>query len=272
MHILEKLDAITAKNKSVLCVGLDTDAGKLPRHLAGKDNAVLEFNRGIIEATADVVQSYKLNLAFYEGLGPQAWDVVRRTIDAIPQDVVVIGDAKRGDIGNTSSMYAKALFEDFGFDATTVAPYMGRDSVQPFLRYGDKGVFLLALTSNKGSADFQYLDVGGETLYMRVVKTALEWNENGNLGFVVGATHPAELSGIRGIVGDIPLLIPGLGAQGGDVEASVRAGVNGAGMRAVYNSSRGIIYAGEDERFAERAREAAILLRDDINRYRHMQS
>jgi orotidine-5'-phosphate decarboxylase len=268
MHILEKLDAITAKNNSLVCVGLDTDPAKLPTHLRGRDDAVISFNRAIIEATADVVQSYKLNLAFYETLGRDAWNCIRATLDAIPAGVLTIGDAKRGDIGNTSLMYAKALFEDFAFDATTVAPYMGFDSVEPFLRYEEKGVFLLALTSNKGSRDFQYLDVGGEPLYKRVVRTALGWNSAGNLGFVVGATHPSELRDLREIAGDVPLLIPGLGAQGGDTEASVRAGVHASGGRAVYNSSRGIIFAGDGEDFALKAREAALQLRDEINLHR----
>ncbi len=265
MHILEKLDAITAKNNSLVCVGLDTDPSKIPAHLRNRKDSVIDFNRAIVQATCDLVQCYKLNLAFYETLGPDSWRVVRETIDAIPKNVVVIGDAKRGDIGNTSLMYAKAMFEDFGFDATTVAPYMGFDSVEPFLRYPDKGVFLLALTSNKGSRDFQYLQVEGEPLYKHVVRTALTWNTAANLGFVVGATHPSELSEIREMVGDAPLLIPGLGAQGGDTEASVRAGVHPQGGRAIYNSSRGIIFAGDGEDFAQKARAAAKQLRDEIN-------
>lgn len=268
MHFLEKLDAVTAKNNSVLCVGLDSELAKIPVQLGGDADAVLAFNRAIIAATADLVQSYKLNLAFYETLGPRSWEVLRGTLDAIPADVLTIGDAKRGDIGNTSTMYAKALFEELGFDACTVAPYMGRDSVQPFLAYRDKGVFLLALTSNKGSRDFQYLSVDGEPLYKHVVRTAMQWNEADNLGFVVGATHPDELRELRALCGEIPLLIPGLGAQGGDVQASVEAGVTPTGNRAVFNSSRGIIFAGQGEDYAQRARDAALALRDEINLYR----
>jgi orotidine-5'-phosphate decarboxylase len=165
-------------------------------------------------------------------------------------------------------MYAKAMFEDFTFDATTVAPYMGYDSVEPFLRHGEKGVFVLALTSNKGSRDFQYLEIDGDPLYKHVIRKVASWNEHGNIGFVVGATHPSELVEIRSMVGDLPLLIPGLGAQGGDVEASVRGGTTSDGMRGVYNSSRGIIYAGDGEDFADLARAAAQQLRDQINQFR----
>lgn len=268
MTFLQKLDAISAKNNSLVCVGLDTDPAKLPAHLQGAPHAVLTFNRAIIEATKDVAQSYKLNLAFYERLGREMWDVVMGTLEAIPNDVVVIGDAKRGDIGNTSSMYARALFDEFGFDACTVAPYMGSDSVEPFLEYDDRGVFILALTSNAGSRDFQYLEVEGEPLYKHVIRTVDRWNTRGNCGIVVGATHPSELADIRSMVPDMPILIPGLGAQGGDVERSVRAGVSAAGFRAVFNSSRGIIFAGKGEDFAEKAREAAIALRNEINEYR----
>jgi orotidine-5'-phosphate decarboxylase len=268
MQFYEKLDAITEKNNSLVCVGLDTDPAKIPAHLREEPDGVIAFNHAIIEATADLVQSYKLNLAFYEALGREGYDIVRKTLEAIPDDVVVVGDAKRGDIGNTSLMYAKAMFEDFGFDATTVAPYMGRDSVEPFLRHGEKGVFVLALTSNKGSRDFQYLEVDGAPLYTHVVRTVASWNENNNIGFVVGATHPSELADIRAAVGDLPLLIPGLGAQGGDVAQSVRAGCTDAGTRAVFNSSRGIIYAGDGADFADMARSAARDLRTQINEFR----
>ena len=268
MHFLQKLDSISAKNNSLLCVGLDTDPAKIPAHLQREDNPVLAFNRQIIEATSDLVQSYKLNLAFYEALGARAHETIAGTLDAIPADVLTIGDAKRGDIGNTAAMYASALFEGYGFDSTTLAPYMGSDSVEPFLKYEEKGSFILALTSNRGSADFQYLKVGQEPLYMHVVRTIAAWNTRGNCGMVVGATHPDELAAIRSEVPEMPLLIPGLGAQGGDVEASVRGGTTSAGLRAVFNSSRGILFAGSGEDFAQKAREAALLLRDEINAYR----
>lgn len=268
MHFYEKLDAATRAANSLVCVGLDTDPAKIPAHLGTGTDAVITFNRAIVEATADLVQSYKLNLAFYESMGAAGHEIIRKTLDAIPSHVVTIGDAKRGDIGNTSLMYAKAMYEDLGFDATTVAPYMGYDSVEPFLRHEERGAFVLALTSNKGSRDFQYLEVDGEPLYKHVVRTLVKWNEKRNIGLVVGATHPSELEEIRGLVGDLPLLIPGLGAQGGDVELSVRAGCTADGMRAVYNSSRGIIFASSGEDFADRARSEAIALRDQINQYR----
>lgn len=268
MLFYEKLDAASNAADSLLCVGLDTDPAKLPAHLGSGTDAVIAFNRAIVEATADLVQSYKLNLAFYESMGAPGYDVIRATLDAIPGHVVTIGDAKRGDIGNTSSMYAKAMFEDFGFDATTVAPYMGHDSVEPFLRHGKHGVFVLALTSNKGSRDFQYLDVDGDPLYKHVVRTLLGWNTENNLGLVVGATHPSELEEIRAMAGDVPLLIPGLGAQGGNVELSVRAGCAPDGTRAVFNSSRGILYASAGEDFADRARAEALSLKTQINSYR----
>jgi orotidine-5'-phosphate decarboxylase len=265
MPFTDKLDAVSTKNKSLVCVGLDTDPAKIPAHLRSEPNPVLAFNRAIIEATADVAQSYKLNIAFYEALGRDAHETIARTLEAIPAGVVTIGDGKRGDIGNTSAMYAAALFDGFGFDAVTVAPYMGFDSVQPFLAHKDKGVFILTLTSNKGSRDFQYLDVAGRPLYEHVLDKILSWNEAGNCGLVVGATHPSELAAIRATAGDVPILIPGLGAQGGEVEASVRAGVTPAGLRGVFNSSRGILYASGGLDFAEKAREAAIALRDEIN-------
>jgi orotidine-5'-phosphate decarboxylase len=269
MKALEKLDAITLKNNSLVCVGLDTDIRKIPVFLRKEPDPVLAFNRAIIEATADLAQCYKLNLAFYEPLGRSYFDTVKKTLEAIPPDVVTIGDGKRGDIGNTSAMYADALFNGFGFDAATVAPYMGTDSVKPFLAFEDRCVFILALTSNPGSKDFQYREVDGLPLYRHVVSRIVEWNEKGNCGLVVGATHPGELADIRAAVGEMPILIPGLGAQGGDVEASVTAGVTAAGMRGIFNSSRGIIYAASDETFAEKAREATIDIRNQINSFRN---
>jgi orotidine-5'-phosphate decarboxylase len=265
MTFIEKLDAISLKNKSLVCVGLDTDPAKLPAVLRSHPDPVPAFNRAIIEATADLVQSYKLNLAFYESLGTRGWDVVAATLEAIPPDVVVIGDGKRGDIGNTSGMYAKALFDELGFDAVTVAPYMGEDSVAPFLKRPDKGVFVLALTSNSGSRDFQYLEVEGDPLYKHVIRAVKRWNSAGNCGIVVGATHPSELTDIRAMVGDMPILVPGLGAQGGDMEQSVRGGVNASGLRAVFNSSRAILYAGSGEDYADKAREATLAFRNDIS-------
>jgi orotidine-5'-phosphate decarboxylase len=268
MHFIEKLDSISKHNNSLVCVGLDSDPAKIPPHLLKEENPILAFNKAIIEATSDIAQSYKLNLAFYEALGSIGYETVKKTLEIIPENVLTIGDAKRGDIGNTAAMYAKALFDDFGFDSATVAPYMGIDSVEPFLKHKDKGVFILALTSNPGSRDFQYLESDSAPLYEHVVKKVKGWNSANNCGLVVGATHPEELQSIRNLADDMPILIPGLGAQGGNAELSVQYGTNESGLRALFNSSRGIIYKDKSESFADGARAAALAFRDELNGYR----
>lgn len=268
MGFLEKLDAAATKNNSLVCVGLDTDATKIPPHLLTESNPVLAFNKRIIDSTADLVQAYKLNLAFYEALGSTGYETMKRTLEVIPNEIPVIGDAKRGDIGNTASLYAKALFDDLGFDAVTLSPYMGYDSIEPFLRYEERGVFVLVLTSNSGSRDFQYLKSGDEELYIHVARKVVEWNDRKNCGMVVGATHPQELQTIRSIAGRIPILVPGLGAQGGDVESSVQAGIDEAGMRAIFNSSRAILFASSERDYGERAREKTLEFRNEINTFR----
>lgn len=252
----QRYNDIYDRNGSRLCVGLDSDLQKLPQSVRGSGNPVLEFNRAIVDATKDLCNSYKLNLAFYESLGEVGIEALRETLSAIPQEVLTIADAKRGDIGNTADRYAYTYLDYFGFDSITVNPYMGIDSLKPFFEYEGKCVFVLALTSNPGAADFQRLDVGGAMLYQRVIDTCLNaYGDTGRLGFVVGATHPDELAAIRAHVGrDIPLLIPGIGTQGGDAAAVVRA--NDGGI-ALVNVSRGIIQAGNGEDFAERARQAA---------------
>lgn len=270
MHFLEKLDSITKKHDSIVCVGLDTDITKLPQVLRKDPNPMYAFNRSIVEATADIAQCYKLNLAFYESKGAEGYEALRRTLAVIPDEIVTIGDAKRGDIGNTSAMYARALFDDLGFDAVTVAPYMGSDSVQPFLDYQDRGTFILGLTSNKGSQDFQYLMSGDRPLYEHVASKIKSWNTAQNCGIVVGATHPEELGKIRELVGDMPILIPGLGAQGGDLEKTIENGVvRGENPRVICNSSRGIIYADDSPEFASAARKKAIEFRDALNAARN---
>jgi orotidine-5'-phosphate decarboxylase len=265
MHFLEKLDAITVKNKSLVCVGLDVDPKKLPLSLLAAPDPILNFNRAVIEATADLAICYKLNIAFYEGMGRAGYDVIRGTLNAIPGDILTIGDAKRADIGNTTEHYARALFDDFGFDSITTAPYMGFDSVEPFLKHKDKGVFVLALTSNPGSRDFQYLKVDGRELYKHVIDRVLEWNTAENCGLVVGATHPGELGEIRAIVGSMPILVPGLGAQGGDMKQSVKLGVDAGNRRVLFNSSRAILYASSGEDYKQAAAKAALEMRDAIN-------
>ena len=231
--------------------------------------SVFEFNKAIIEATADLVCAYKPNLAFYEALGNEGLDALKGTIKYIPDDIPVIGDAKRGDIGNTAKAYARAIFDNFGFDATTVSPYLGFDSIKPFIEYQDKGIFILCRTSNAGAADFQSLRSEVENnyrpLFEIVALKAGQWNTYGNIGLVVGATYPEELKLIRGSHPDMPLLIPGIGAQGGDLASSVRYGVDARGEKAIINSSRQIIYASREKDFARAARRAASSLREQIN-------
>lgn len=261
MTFRDKLTQAERQNQSRLCVGLDTDREKIPQHLLSADDPITAFNCAIIEATKDVVSSYKLNIAFYEQYGTAGWEALRATVACIPKHIITIADAKRGDIGNTSAAYASAFFEHFSFDAITVSPYMGSDSVKPFLTYPDKMVFILALTSNVGSGDFQRLLCDGKPLYQHVVGTSLGWTEHDNVGFVVGATHPGELAEVRALVPDAPLLIPGVGTQGGDARATMQA--NGSGP-AVVNVSRGVLYASDGRDFAEKAREKAQEYREAI--------
>ena len=268
MTFIEKILTAQRSHKSLLCIGLDTDRNKIPEHLRSSPEAILVFNRAIIEATSDLACAYKINAAFYECAGEAGWSTMRETVKAIPCGILSIGDAKRGDIGNSSSYYAKAFYDDLGFDAVTVAPYMGRDSVEPFLSSADHGIFLLALTSNTGAQDFQYLDVGGTPLYRCVIEKALTWNAKKNIGFVAGATRGSQLRDVRTAAGDAPLLIPGVGAQGGSVEEAVRFGADEHGERAIINASRSILYASSGKNFAEAARAEALRLRDEMNRYR----
>jgi len=252
----ERYNAIMKRNGTRLCVGLDTDVRNLPEVLHGAANPVLEFNRRIIDATSDLCCAYKMNLAFYEADGERGMEALRGTLEHIPEGIITIGDAKRGDIGNTAERYAGALFENLGFDAVTVNPYMGMDTLVSFFSYPGRCVFVLALTSNPGSADFQRLEMGGKPLYRHVMDRCMEtYGDTGSLGFVVGATHPAELASERAHAGhDVPFLIPGLGAQGGNADATARA--NDGGI-AFFNVSRGICAVSRREDYAEKAREAA---------------
>ncbi|MFC1940627.1 orotidine-5'-phosphate decarboxylase [Chloroflexota bacterium] len=266
MNFTEKLSGAARKNKSLLCVGLDPD----PRLMPDK-TGIFEFNKVIIDATADLVCAYKLNFAFYEAMEDEGYDALKRSIKYIPDDIVVIGDAKRGDIGNTARAYAKNIFDNLNCDATTVSPYLGFDSIEPFLRYRDKGVFILCRTSNAGASDFQSLPCEVEQnhrpLFEIVALRASQWNIQGNIGLVVGATYPEELRLIRQSYPDMPLLIPGIGAQGGDLALTVRYGADAKGEKTIINSSRQIIYASRGEDFAEAARLAATELRDQINHH-----
>ena len=253
--------------KTFLCVGLDTDVDKIFEHLFDvTDDPVFEFNKQIIDATADFCVAYKLNLAFYESIGLEGWDALERTVDYIRSnypDQFIIADAKRGDIGNTSAMYARTFFGNMDFDAVTVAPYMGHDSVSPFLTYENKWTILLALTSNKGAFDFQYMEENGEKLFEKVLKTSKEWGSDENMMYVVGATKAEMLTEIRKIIPNHFLLVPGVGAQGGSLQEVVKYGKNDeCGL--LVNSSRQIIYASSDVDFAEKAREEALKVQQEM--------
>jgi len=238
------------QKESFLCVGLDADLEKIPEHLLELDDPIFEFNKQIIDATKDYCVAYKPNLAFYESLGVKGWESLQKTMNYIPNDIFTIADAKRGDIGNTSRMYAKTFFEYFNFDSVTVAPYMGNDSVAPFLEFGNKWVILLAATSNVGGLDFQYKKIeGGKRVFEEVLEKSLEWGNEENLMYVVGATRAEMLSDIRAIVPDAFLLVPGVGAQGGSLEEVAKYGMNDT-CGLLVNSSRGIIYAGSGIDFA----------------------
>jgi orotidine 5'-phosphate decarboxylase subfamily 2 len=270
MDFREKLDNVVQKNNSIVCVGLDIDINKIPKFLIDTTkDPFFEFNKSIINMTRDIVCSYKLNLAFYEVLGNEGFNLLKKTLNYIPKEIFVILDGKKNDIGNTAGKYAESIFKTLKCDATTVNPYLGIDGIQPFLDYKNKCSFILCRTSNPSAVEFQDLKINDIPLYKEVANKILEWNNNGNCGAVVGATYPKELSDIREILGDsIPILIPGIGKQGGDVEKTVKYGVNNKGKMAIINSSRGIIFAGHNEEFAESAREASLELRDKINKYR----
>ncbi|HMJ71311.1 MAG TPA: orotidine-5'-phosphate decarboxylase [Cyclobacteriaceae bacterium] len=257
MTRLELFSQIKKKN-SYLCVGLDTDITKLPRHLLAEKDPVFEFNKQIIDATHDLCIAYKPNVAFYEAMGSKGWESLQKTVDYIPKNCFTIADAKRGDIGNTSSLYAKAFFKEMSFDAITVAPYMGEDSVKPFLEFKDKWVILLAHTSNPGSNDFQLMKSDtGSLFYEEVILRSRKWSTPDNMMYVVGATRADKVEGIRKLAPDNFFLVPGIGAQGGSVEEISKYGLNKeCGL--IINSSRAIIYASPDTDFASEARREAL--------------
>lgn len=262
-NFTDRLDASATRNQSLVCVGLDPWRPSMPV------DDFAAFTKAIIEATSDLVCAFKPNYAFYEAEGLEGLRALVSTMKAVPSDVPVILDAKRGDIGSTATAYAKAAFEAWGADAVTLNAYMGGDTVEPFLEYEDRGVFILTRTSNPGGSDFEELQVSDgaavRPLYEHMTERAVEWNTRGNIGLVVGATAPSELERIRKIAPEMPILIPGIGTQGGDLEASIRYGVNSSGLGAVINSSRGIIFASKGADFAEAARAATEKLRGEIN-------
>ena len=266
MNKQELINQIKLK-KSFLCIGLDTDIQKIPEHLLKFDDPVFEFNKQIIDSTKDLCVAYKLNTAFYESNGINGWKSLMKTIEYIPKNIFSIADAKRGDIGNTSKMYAKTFFETMDFDSITVNPYMGSDSVEPFLDFNNKWVILLALTSNKGSEDFQnFSNQSNIKLYQQVIEKSMTWSDDSRIMYVVGATKSDSLKEIRKIIPNHFLLIPGVGAQGGSLDDVVKFGMNkDCGL--LINSSRSIIYAGHGENFAENAREAALKIKSEMENY-----
>jgi orotidine-5'-phosphate decarboxylase len=270
---VERLSARWRAADSLLCVGLDPDPTRFPAHLRGRDDAIFAFCRAIVDATADLVCAFKPQIAYFAS--QRAEDELEELIVHIRRrhpEVPVILDAKRGDIGSTAEHYAREAFERYGADAVTLSPFMGGDSIEPYLAYAERGAFLLCRTSNAGGADLQMLEVGGERLFERIARLALAWNRTGQLGLVVGATYPRELARVRAICADMPLLVPGIGAQGGDVAATLQSGQTAAGAGLVINASRAILYAGQGEDFALQARAAAARLRAEINRHRKRQT
>lgn len=272
MTFQNKLDQVVQKADSLVCVGLDSDIEKIPSFLKEKKYPLFEFNKAIIDGTHDLVCAYKPNSAFYEAEGAFGITQLKMTCDYLEEkypEIVIILDAKRADIGSTNEGYVKFIFDYLGVDAVTLHPYLGREAIQPFLARLDKGCIILCRTSNPGAGEFQDLQTGGETLYKVIARKVVEeWNGNGNCLLVVGATYPEELREVRKIAGDMTFLVPGVGAQGGDIEKTVKAGLNSKGSGMIISSSRGIIFASTGRDFAQKARTAAKALKDEINKYR----
>jgi orotidine-5'-phosphate decarboxylase len=268
MTFQEKLLTTIVEKESLLCIGIDPVLEQMPDSVRRAPEPLVAFSKAIIDAAADLAAAFKINTAFYEAYGSAGWRALEKTFRYLPSNALKIADAKRGDIGNTARMYAQAFFEQLGADALTVNPYLGGDSVKPFIERPEKGVFFLCLTSNPGARDLQYFSDGSKSLHEKVAALVQEWNTSSNCGLVVGATHPDELSHLRKLVPDLPFLIPGIGAQGGDLQASVQYGTDAEGTNALYNSSRAILYASPGEDFAAAARVEAERTRDAINQAR----
>lgn len=269
MKFVEMLKARWGTADTLLCVGLDPDPGRFPERLLRSPDSIYQFCTSIVDATADFVCAFKPQIAYFASASAE--DALQRLIAYIRAThpaIPVILDAKRGDMASTAQHYAREVFERYDAHAVTLSPYLGFDSIEPYLAYADRGVFLLCRTSNAGGDDLQMLQVEGERLYERVARLSVGWNRGSQVGLVVGATYPRELARVRALVGEMPLLVPGIGAQGGDVEGSVKAGQTADGAGIVVNSSRAIIYASGNDDFAEAARHAAQKARDEINRYR----
>lgn len=272
MNFNDKFNTIVEKNNSLLCIGLDPDMEKLPLHLQNDPDSFFAFNKAIIDATHDLVCCYKPNIAFYAAFGEKGLQSLIATTTYLKEhysDIPILLDAKRGDIGNTAEKYAGEVFDVIGADGVTVNPYMGQDTLEPFLNRRDKGIFVLCRTSNAGAGDFQDLEVDGTPLYMRVAKSVATWNQQfGNCAMVVGATWPEQLAKVRELVPDMPLLIPGIGSQGGDLEKTLQNGLTQDKKGLLISVSRGILYASSGEDFAQKAREKAAEIQDTINNYR----
>jgi orotidine-5'-phosphate decarboxylase len=268
----DRLLSATRTNRSIVCVGLDFEMEYVPKSIQESEFPIFEFNRAIIEATKDLVCAYKPNTAFYERHGERGWSMLRKTIELVPEEVPVILDVKRADIGNTSQKYAEAYFDDLGADAVTVNPYMGSDAVEPFIDYEDRGVFVLCRTTNPGAKDFQDLLVDRVPLFEHVARKAVEWNTvHDNVGIVGPATEPTLLQRLRKIVGpNMPILAPGVGAQGGNIAVAVHHGANLRGEMLLLNASRSILFASQEDDFAEAARRATARMRDQANDARNV--
>lgn len=268
MSATKKLQTAIEKNKSIICVGLDLDPARVPKSCQDSLTGLCRFAMRIVEATTDIVAAYKPNSAFFEALGPEGLSLLRLICSRIPDRNVIILDGKRGDIGNTADFYARAAFEIYGADWITVNPYMGYDSVRPFIKDKEKGAFVLCLTSNPGARDFQWQEIKGRPLFHHVVRKVASWNEEKNCGLVVGATYPEQLVTIRQTAEDMPLLIPGVGAQGGDLDKAVRGGTANFKKTAIINVSRSVLYASQGEDFDRAARAAVEKLNSDVDNIR----
>jgi orotidine-5'-phosphate decarboxylase len=264
MTALKKLTTSIEQRKSYLCVGLDLDQRKIPNGYRDSIKNMCKFALRIVDATKDIVAAYKPNLAFYEALGPDGLFLLRQIISRIPEDIPVIIDGKRGDIGNTAQFYAKACYDIYRADWVTLNPYMGYDSIRPFLEVKDKGVFILCLTSNPGARDFQRMEINNKPIYLHVANKVEYWNKDNNCGLVVGATHPEQLESVRRAAASMPILIPGVGAQGGDLEAAIVNGTDSFRKPALINVSRSVLYASEGEDFDQAARQAVEKINNQI--------
>ncbi|MCG8606219.1 orotidine-5'-phosphate decarboxylase [bacterium] len=268
MNFSDRLTETCQRQNSLLCIGLDPDVHKLPASLRAEPKPLFKFCAEIVESTKHTAAAYKPNLAFFEAEGSAGWAQLEKLLETIPSGILTIADGKRGDIGSSSEMYARSILRKLDCDAVTVNPYMGRDSVEPFLQWPEKGAFILCLTSNPGAQNFQHFNNGRQTLYENVIAQVQSWNSSRNCGLVVGATHPEEARAIRSTARHLPFLVPGVGTQGGDLDSAVRNATSDTGGMALFNSSRGIIYKSNGADFADAAAKAAEELRDQINQIR----